>query len=266
MLSGRQASVREVPHRTAYKPTAWTIGLRKNDHKAQDHSLLILSLLGTSFALRLHRIRMRTEVDVKVSPLAKTAIGLTAVGATYALVQHRRKAVLREAENAVEVHGFVNPGYEAVRAAFAENFAHRREVGAACCVYHKGVKVVDLWGGWRNKANREPWEENTMALVYSATKGLAAMTLAVAQSRGWLDYDELVSTYWPEFAQNGKEKITVRQLLAHQAGLFALDEPLDRSLVADLDRLAEMLARHRPAWEPGTRQAYHGLTLGFYEG
>jgi CubicO group peptidase (beta-lactamase class C family) len=126
--------------------------------------------------------------------------------------------------------------------------------------------VVDLWGGTRNKATGEPWEENTMALVYSATKGLAAMTLAVAHSRGWLDYDEFVCTYWPEFAQNGKEKITVRQLLAHQAALFALDEPLDKTLLGDLDRLAEVLARQKPAWEPGARQAYHAVTLGFYEG
>jgi len=105
-----------------------------------------------------------------------------------------------------------------------------------------------------------------MVVVHSATKGLAAMTLAIAHSRGWLDYDERVATYWPEFAQNGKEKITVRQLLAHQAGLFAFDEPVDRNIVANLDRLAAVMARHRPAWEPGTRQAYHGLTLGFYEG
>ena len=92
------------------------------------------------------------------------------------------------------------------------------------------------------------------------------MTLAIAHSRGWLDYEERVCTYWPEFAQQGKERITVRQLLAHQAGLFAFDEPVDRSVVADLDRLALVLARQRPAWEPGTRQAYHAITLGFYEG
>jgi CubicO group peptidase (beta-lactamase class C family) len=133
-------------------------------------------------------------------------------------------------------------------------------------VYHKGERVVDVWGGVRNKATGEPWKENTMALVYSATKGLAAMTLALAHSRGWLDYDELVCTYWPEFAQNGKESITVRQLLAHQAALFALDVPLDKSLVGDLDRLAEVLARQKPAWQPGTRQAYHAVTIGFYEG
>ena len=105
-----------------------------------------------------------------------------------------------------------------------------------------------------------------MVVVHSATKGLAAMTLALAHSRGWLDYEERVARYWPEFAQQGKEKITVRQLLAHQAGLFAFDEPVDRSVVADLDRLAVVLARQKPAWEPGTRQAYHAITLGFYEG
>jgi CubicO group peptidase (beta-lactamase class C family) len=92
------------------------------------------------------------------------------------------------------------------------------------------------------------------------------MTLAVAHSRGWLDYDERVCAYWPEFAQQGKERVTVRQLLAHQAGLFAINEPVDRAAVADLDRLAVILARQKPAWEPGTRQAYHGLSLGFYEG
>ena len=105
-----------------------------------------------------------------------------------------------------------------------------------------------------------------MVVVHSATKGFAAMTLALAHSRGWLDYEERVARYWPEFAQHGKERITVRQLLAHQAGLFAIEEPVDRSLVADLDRLAVVLARQTPAWEPGTRQAYHAITLGFYEG
>jgi CubicO group peptidase (beta-lactamase class C family) len=163
------------------------------------------------------------------------------------------------------VEGHVDRGFEAVGAAFADNFARRGELGGACCGYHRGEKVVDLWGGVRNKQTGEPWEQDTMVIVYSATKGLAAMTLAIAHSRGWLDYDERVCTYWPEFAQQGKERITVRQLLAHQAGLYVLDEPVDRSLVADLDRLAVVLARQTPAWEPGTRQAYHGITLGFYE-
>jgi CubicO group peptidase (beta-lactamase class C family) len=163
------------------------------------------------------------------------------------------------------VHGHVSPGFECVRAAFAGNFAERGELGGACCVYNHGERVVDLWGGVRNKQTGEPWEQDTMVIVYSATRGLAAMTLALAHSRGWLDYDERVCTYWPEFAQQGKQRITVRQLLAHQAGLYALDEPVDRSVVADLDRLAVVLARQKPAWPPGARQAYHGITLGYYE-
>ena len=203
---------------------------------------------------------------MKMNSLAKAAIGLTAAGAAYVLVQKRKHALSTEASTGAEIHGFANPGYEALREAFVENFTRRREIGAACCLYHKGEKVVDLWGGVRNKATGEPWGRDTKALVYSATKGLSAMTLAVAHSRGWLSYDERVCTYWPEFAQNGKERITVRQLLAHQAGLFALDEPIDRDLIADLDRLAEVLARQKPAWEPGARQAYHAVTLGFYEG
>jgi len=202
---------------------------------------------------------------MKVSPLTKTIVGLTVAGAAYVWVQKRKNATSVEVAHPVEIHGFVNRGYEAVREAFAENFAKRRELGAACCVYHKGGKVVDLWGGIRNKATGDPWEEDTMVIVHSTTKGLAAMTLALAHSRGWLDYDAPVCKYWPEFAQNGKEKITVRQLLAHQAGLFAFDEKVDRSVVADLDRLAAVMARQKPEWEPGTRQAYHAITLGFYE-
>jgi CubicO group peptidase (beta-lactamase class C family) len=173
--------------------------------------------------------------------------------------------LLVTAPERVVVHGQVSPGFEGVREAFAENFARRRELGGACCAYYRGEKVVDLWGGIRNARTREPWERDTMVLVHSATKGLAAMTLAIAHSRGWLDYDERVAAYWPQFAQHGKANITVRQLLGHQAGVFALDEPVTRDLVADLDRLAEVLARQTPAWEPGTRQGYHAITLGFYE-
>jgi CubicO group peptidase (beta-lactamase class C family) len=163
------------------------------------------------------------------------------------------------------VEGFVNPGFQSVQQAFGENFAGRRELGGGCCAYVHGAKVVDLWGGVRNQQTGEPWQRDTMVIVYSATKGLAAMTLAIAHSRGWLDYDERVCIYWPEFAQRGKERITVRQLLAHQAGLYRLDVLVDRELVADPDRLADVLARQKPAWPAGERQAYHAITLGFYE-
>ena len=164
------------------------------------------------------------------------------------------------------VEGHVSRGFETVRDVFAENFTHRHERGGACCVYYKGEKVVDLWGGVRNTATGEPWHADTMVIIYSATKGLAAMAMAVAHSRGWLDYEARVADYWPEFAQHGKADITVRQLLAHQAGLFALDERIGRDVVADLDRLAAVLARQTPAWEPGARQAYHAVTLGYYQG
>jgi CubicO group peptidase (beta-lactamase class C family) len=163
------------------------------------------------------------------------------------------------------ISGHVKPGFEAVREAFVENFTNRNELGAACCIYYRGEKVVDLWGGIRNKLTGEPWEENTMVIVFSATKGLSGLAMALAHSRGLFDYDERISKYWPEFAQHGKDKITVRQLLAHQAGLFAFDETGDRSIIADPDRLAMVLARQKPAYEPGTQQVYHGITLGYYE-
>jgi CubicO group peptidase (beta-lactamase class C family) len=163
------------------------------------------------------------------------------------------------------VRGFARPEFEAVREAFIDNFQHRKELGAACCMYYRGEKVVDLWGGIRDTSTGEPWEEDTMVMVFSATKGMAGIAMALAHSRNLFEYDERVSTYWPEFAQQGKGQITVRQLLGHQAGLFVLDERLDRSIVADPDRLAVVLARQKPAWEPGMYQAYHGITLGFYE-
>jgi len=104
---------------------------------------------------------------------------------------------MKASQRSIRIEGHVSAGYEAVREAFAQNLSLRRELGGACCVYHGGEKVIDLWGGVRNKSTGEPWQGDTMVLVYSATKGLAAMTMAVAHSRGWLDYEECVSTYWP---------------------------------------------------------------------
>jgi CubicO group peptidase (beta-lactamase class C family) len=144
------------------------------------------------------------------------------------------------------IEGSVAPGFEHVRDAFVANFLRRGERGAACCIYQHGEKVVDLWGGFRDPGTSAPWHPDTLVVVHSVTKGLAAMVLALAHSRGWLDYDERVCSYWPEFAQAGKERITVRLLLAHQAGLFAFDEPVDRQVVADLDRLTGIMARQRP--------------------
>jgi CubicO group peptidase (beta-lactamase class C family) len=162
------------------------------------------------------------------------------------------------------VQGMVAPGFEHVRAEFERNFRERGEIGAAVAAYWRGEKVVDLWGGRRTPEGDEPWERDTMVVVNSVTKGMAAMTLAVANARGWLDYDAPVARYWPEFAQNGKEAVTVRQLLGHEAGLVLLDEDLSVDKLADLDYLAGVLARQKPAWPPGTRHGYHTLTIGLY--
>src|SRR5574341_2583893 len=108
----------------------------------------------------------------------------------------------------IRIEGHVSASFDPVRDAFAENFSRRHELGGACCIYHRGEKVVDLWGGVRNKQTGEPWEEDTMACVFSTTKGLSGLALALAHSRGLLDYDERISTYWPEFGQQGKETIT----------------------------------------------------------
>ena len=166
----------------------------------------------------------------------------------------------------VAISGHTEPGYEAVAEAFADNFMSRSELGAACCMCVDGVQVVDLWGGIRNRKTGEPWERNTMVIVWSATKGMSGLAIALTESRGLLDYDERVCKYWPEFGQRGKEAITVRQLLSHQAGLFALDAPVDKTVIGDLDRLAVVLAQQKPEWAPGERQAYSMLSLGFYEG
>ena len=162
------------------------------------------------------------------------------------------------------VSGFVAPGFEEVRAEFERNFDERGEIGAAVAAYWRGEKVVDLWGGRRTPEGDAPWNEDTLVVFMSSTKGLAAMTLALANSRGWLDYDAPVARYWPEFAQNGKADVTVRQLLGHEAGLVLLDEQLRIEHMRDLDAVARVLARQKPAWPPGTRHGYHTMSIGLY--
>jgi CubicO group peptidase (beta-lactamase class C family) len=163
------------------------------------------------------------------------------------------------------IEGFVAPEFRAVREEFTRNFTERGERGAACALYHRGTKVVDLWGGYRCTATRDPWTQNTLVLTFSVTKGMAAAAMTVAYARGLFELDEPVATYWPEFAQAGKADITVRQLLAHQAGLVGLDQRLDCQILADHDRLAVILARQLPSWEPGRLHGYHTLTLGWYQ-
>lgn len=162
------------------------------------------------------------------------------------------------------IRGDVEDGYGPVADRFRRNFDEGREIGAACCVYRDGRKVVDLWGGLRDDSG-QPWTRDTLVTVMSMTKGLAAMTMAVAHARGYLDFDQPVAAYWPEFARHGKQEVTVRQLLSHQAGLPVLDDRVDPDMLRDPLALGEVLADQAPMWEPGTRHGYHAITLGFYE-
>jgi CubicO group peptidase (beta-lactamase class C family) len=163
------------------------------------------------------------------------------------------------------IHGEVADGYGAVADAFGRNFTDRKELGAAVAVVRDGDVVVDLWGGHRDKKRTKPWERDTLATVFSTTKGMAATAMAVAHSRGLFDLDVPVARYWPEFAQGGKEDVTVRQLLDHEAGLAAIDASIDIDTVADSDRLGAILAEQEPNWAPGTAWGYHAWTLGWYE-
>lgn len=160
--------------------------------------------------------------------------------------------------------GHVAPGFEEVAAEFERNFAERNELGAACAVYYRGELVVDIWGGWRDARRRRPWTKHTMVTMFSMTKGMAAAAVAVAHARGWLDYDARVADYWPEFARAGKESITVRQLMNHEAGLAAVRPALRWHQLADPDALAAILARQHPEWPPGRWHGYHAVTLGLY--
>ena len=163
------------------------------------------------------------------------------------------------------VSGEAAEGYGSVVDEFRRNFTERRELGASLAVVRDGELVVDVWGGHRDKRRTEPWERDTLVTVWSTTKGMAATAMAVAHSRGLFDLDAPVARYWPEFTQSGKEAITVRQLLEHEAGLPVIDTPLDIDLIADPDRFGEVLAAQAPLWEPGSTHGYHAQSLGWYE-
>src|ERR1700742_3226045 len=140
------------------------------------------------------------------------------------------------------IGGDVDEGYGSVADAFRRNLYSANESGAAVAVYRDGRKVVDLWGGYRNGKTRAPWERDTIVNVFSTTKGVASLAVAVAASRGLVDYDAKVADYWPEFAQAGKGAVTVRQLLGHQAGLVAIKPPLTLADIADPEKLSAKIA------------------------
>lgn len=173
-------------------------------------------------------------------------------------------------EGDVDVQGGVVDGFEPVRDAFAENFRRRGDVGAALTVHHEGRVVVDLWAGRRHADRRpagaEPWDAETAVVIRSATKGPAAAVLHLLHQRGQLDLDAPVATYWPEFKAAGKERVLVRHLLAHRAGLPALDTPLTPEQAVDGVSGPRAVAAQAPMWEPGTAHGYHAHTYGWLLG
>lgn len=169
----------------------------------------------------------------------------------------------------VEIHGTVAPGFEAARDAFAANFRREgdyREVGASFAAFHRGRCVIDLWGGFRDRARSRPWTRDTLVNVWSSTKAVTATAAAMLVDRGQLRYEDRVAQHWPEFAQNGKEGITVAQVLSHQAGLPGFVEPTTLEDLCDWDVCTARLARQRPAWMPGTASSYHAMTYGWLAG
>ncbi|MFS4096894.1 serine hydrolase domain-containing protein [Streptomyces sp. AF1A] len=165
-----------------------------------------------------------------------------------------------------QVHGHCDARFAAVREAFEENFRERGELGAAVAVTVDGATVVDLWGGWADAAGTRPWERDTLVNVWSTTKGPVALCAHILADRGLLDFDAPVAAYWPAFAAAGKEKVLVRHLLSHRAGLSGLREPHSVADLYDWELTTARLAATEPWWEPGTRSGYHALTFGFLVG
>jgi CubicO group peptidase (beta-lactamase class C family) len=164
------------------------------------------------------------------------------------------------------IGGRCDSAFEPARAAFAENFAHRGETGGALCIMIDGRVVADLWGGWTTAARGAPWQPDTLVNIFSVGKGLMSVLAARLAGSGRLDIDARVSAYWPEFGAAGKESVTVRQLISHQAGLPAVRHRLPAGAMLDWQLMTSAIAAQEPWWEPGTAHGYHVNTFGFAVG
>ena len=165
------------------------------------------------------------------------------------------------------MNNFCAPGFEPARAKL-HNIIQRAPAGggAALSVYHRGQCVVDIWGGSRNE-NLDPWQQDTLSISFSTSKGIITTLIHILVDKGLLEYDDKVSTYWPEFAQNGKSEITIRQLLCHEAGLYKISDMIEGiEEIYCWDTMIDALARARPVHVPGMSHGYHGLTYGWLIG
>ncbi|MCB0931566.1 MAG: beta-lactamase family protein [Mycobacterium sp.] len=168
------------------------------------------------------------------------------------------------------ISGTCAPEFEAVREKFVKNFTDHGDVGAAVAIWVEGDLVVNLWGGYAdsgaNPHSRRRWRENTLASVFSGSKGLTSTCLHLLADRAEIDLRAPVAHYWPEFGQAGKQDITIAMVLGHRSGVIGPRRRMHWSEVADWDRVCENIARSEPWWEPGTAQGYHMVTFGFILG
>lgn len=162
--------------------------------------------------------------------------------------------------------GSCDPRFAAVKDVFAASFAEGLDVGASVAVVHRGELVVDLWGGFADAERTRPWERDTITNVWSSTKTMTFLVAHMLADRGQLDLHAPVARYWPEFAENGKEGVLVRHLMAHTAGLSGWEEPMTYPDFYDWDATCAKLARQAPWWEPGTASGYHAFTQGYLIG
>jgi CubicO group peptidase (beta-lactamase class C family) len=166
----------------------------------------------------------------------------------------------------VEINGFCEPEFEKLIETFLQNFEDGLEVGASCAVTVNGKYVVDVWAGHKDAAKTLPWKEDTLVNVYSSTKVMVALCVHMLVDRGLIDLEQPVAKYWPEFAQNGKEKLPVKYLLSHSSGLAGWDTPLTLEDLYDWDKVTGLLAAQKPWWEPGTVSGYQVWTHGYLLG
>jgi len=176
------------------------------------------------------------------------------------------RTVVRKDGREFPVEGYCDPKFAPVREAFETNYRVEEEVGSCAAVVVDGVPVLDLWGGFKDKACTKPWERDTLVCMMSVTKGVAAITFSILLDRGLVELDAPIAKYWPEFGQAGKEKIPVRYALDHRAGLPIITEKLPRGSIFDWGAIIGALERQKPLWEPGTKSGYHVHNQGFLLG
>uniref|UniRef100_A0AC35GUQ1 Beta-lactamase-related domain-containing protein n=1 Tax=Panagrolaimus sp. PS1159 TaxID=55785 RepID=A0AC35GUQ1_9BILA len=167
-------------------------------------------------------------------------------------------------KKSIYIDGFVEPGYEAIKEAFEQNFLWGWEPeGASLAVYHSGKLIADLWGGYADKECRRIWKKDTISCAFSSTKAVAALCVALLVDKNLIRYDDKIVEFWPEFGKYGKEEITVQWILSHLSGLAYFDVPIEEEDARDWKRMAKLIENEKPKWEPGTAVGYHAITYGW---